>query len=41
MRVRKAARIFTHNASPFADCQNMEKGYEVLLMSFSLFFQKS
>jgi hypothetical protein len=42
MRTRKGAHIFTHDASLFANCQKMEKGYEVLLeMSFSFFSQKN
>jgi hypothetical protein len=42
MRVRKGARIFTHDESLFANCQKVGKGYGVLLeMSFSFFFSKN
>jgi hypothetical protein len=42
MRARKVARIFMHDASLFANCQKVGKGYGVLLvMSFSFFFPKT
>jgi hypothetical protein len=38
MCARKVAHIFTHDASLFANCQKVGKGYGVLLeMSFSFF----